>query len=242
MRWPLWCLLLVACGQAAAPAPAVVEPPVIVAQPAGYVVPPEPLVPTQAIDLIVAFEVGSPEVYQAKYRHPVLPPGESGITFGIGYDARFRPPSVILTDWEREPHKARLATASGVTGPIASELVREMADISIEYGYAREVFDQTMVVEHYRLARRAFGPDQFDRAPGPVRGALLSVVFNRGSGMTGRTRQQMRNIRDICLPAENWTCVEAEIRGMIAVWKGTPIERGMARRRNAEADLIGGGV
>jgi len=180
-------------------------------------------------------------VYREKYRRPIWPGGESGATIGIGYDLGYRHPQVILKDWSRIPRKDRLASAAGVRGPAARELARNLADITAEYGYAREVFDMTSLVEHYRLSRRAFGRP-FDDAPGMVRGALTSVVFNRGPGMQGVNRREMRTIRDVCLPAGNWACVAAEIRAMTRVWVGTDIERGMSRRRNAEADLIEVGV
>lgn len=245
LRWVL-VLLFAGCSGAVDPALPVVEhvvAPVVkpVATLAVYRVPVEPLIPTRAIELIIAFEVGSPEVYQAKYRHPIWPKGQSGVTIGVGYDLGYRLPQIIVKDWEREPHKVRLASAAGVSGPLARELARNLADITIEYGYAREVFDMTSLVEHYRLSRRAFGRP-FDDAPAMVRGALTSVVFNRGSGMKGETRREMRTIRDVCLPSGNWSCVAAEIRAMTRIWEGTDIGKGMFRRRNAEANLIEVGI
>ena len=123
-------------------------------------------------------------------------------------------------------YAARLATAAGITGPISREWVRKAADISVEYGMARHVFDQTSLVEHYRIARRVFG-ESFDRAPGNVRGAITSLVFNRGGSMRGDGRREMRAIRDVCLPAGNWDCVASELRSMKRIWKGSDIEGGM---------------
>lgn len=198
---------------------------------------PEPLIPAEAIDLIVSFEVGSPELYERRYKSPIWPGAASGPTWGIGYDGGHRDAAIILTDWHAHPHAARMATASGVTGPISREWVRKAADISVEWGMARHVFDQTSLIEHYRIARRVFGPERFDRAPGLVRGALLSVVFNRGGSMSGEGRREMRAIRDVCLPAGNWDCVASELRSMKRIWKGSDIEGGMDRRREAEAKL-----
>lgn len=196
----------------------------------------EPLIDAAAIDLIVSFEVGSPELYEQRYTHPIWPGAASGPTWGIGYDGGHRDASAILVDWEAHPHAARLASASGITGPIAREWVRVAADISVEWGLARVVFDQTSLVEHYRIARRVFGAP-FDRAPGAVRGSLTSLVFNRGGSMRGDGRREMRIIRDECLPAGDWNCVAAELRGMTRIWRGSSIEGGMKRRREAEARL-----
>lgn len=184
----------------------------------------------------MSFEIGSPELYERRYKSPIWPGAHSGPTVGVGYDLGTRQADIIIVDWEAHPHAARLATAAGITGTISREWVRKAADISVEYGMARKVFDQTSLVEHYRLARRAFGP-AFDRAPGVVRGAIASVVFNRGSSMRGDGRREMRAIRDNCLPAGNWDCVAAELRSMKRIWKGSDIEGGMNRRREAEAKL-----
>jgi len=196
----------------------------------------EPLIPAEAIDLIVSFEIGSPELYERRYKSPIWPGAHSGPTVGVGYDLGTRQADIIIVDWEAHPHAARMATAAGITGPISRDWVRKAADISVEYGMARQVFDQTSLVEHYRVARRVFGP-AFDRAPGVVRGSLSSLVFNRGGSMRGDGRREMRAIRDTCLPAGNWDCVAFELRGMKRIWKGSDIEVGMNRRREAEAKL-----
>lgn len=202
--------------------------------------PPAPtpaLIPDRAVDLIIAFEVGSPEVYQAKYRRPIWPGAASGVTVGIGYDLGHTAPRVIALDWEAHPHAVRLAGASGTTGPLARELARRLADITIEYGYARQVFDQTSVVEHWRVARRVFGPAHFDALPPNAQGALVSVVFNRGGSMAGERRREMRAIRDDCLPRGDTHCIATQLRAMARLWAGTDIEAGMRRRRHAEAEL-----
>lgn len=195
------------------------------------------LIPERAIDLIIAFEVGSPEVYQAKYRRPIWPGAASGVTVGIGYDLGHAAPRVIALDWESHPHAVRLSTASGTTGPLARELAKRLADIVIEYGHARQVFDQTSVVEHYRIARRVFGGAAFDALPPNAQGALVSVVFNRGGAMAGERRREMRTIRDDCIPAADTACIAAQLRAMTRLWAGTDIEAGMRRRRHAEAEL-----
>lgn len=246
---------LAACGAAPSPSAALSSPAPSLEQPLALtpavyrVLEPLPprlpapvpdLICTRAVDLIVSFEIGSPELYQRKYRNPVWPGAASGVTIGIGYDLGHQAPDVIAIDWQAHPHQVRLVTASGVTGPLARDLARALADVSVEYGYAREVFDQTSVVEHFRAARRAFG-EPFAIAHPCLRGALTSLVFNRGASMAGPGRVEMRTIRDVCLPAQDRNCVAREIRAMTRLWVGGSIERGMTRRRNAEAELAESG-
>ncbi len=245
-------LTLAGCARApdaepSAPAPATVECCASVAQrvvdtlplpppklPAPAV---EPLIPEQALDLIIAFEIGSPDVYTRKYRQPVWPGARSGATIGIGYDLGYQRADVIALDWAKHPEHARLQTAAGITGPVARDVVRKLADIAVDYSMAREVFDLTSVVEHYRIARRVFGAEHFDATSANVRGALTSIVFNRGGSMNGPSRVEMRAIRDDCLPRSDAACVARQVRAMVRIWKGSTIERGMTRRREAEAAL-----
>lgn len=211
----------------ALPLPAPVPPP-----PAA-----EPCANDRSIELIIAFEVGSPEVYARKYTRPIWPGAASGATWGLGYDGGHRTAAVIARDWETHPHHVRLQSAAGITGPLARNVVRELADVSVDYGLARQVFDQTSLVEHCHIARRVFRPAQFDAAHANTRGALTSLVFNRGGSMAGPGRVEMRAIRDDCLPRHDAACTAQQIRAMVRLWVGSDIEQGMRRRRYAEATL-----
>jgi len=46
----------------------------------------------------------------------------------------------------------------------------------------------------------------------------------------------MRSIRDR-VPRQDYAGIAADIRAMIPIWAGTSIEKGMRRRREAEARL-----
>lgn len=200
-------------------------------------VPPEPCIPAQAVDLIVGFEIGSPALYTKRFTRPVWPGAASGATVGVGYDLGYHAATVIAIDWQRHAQHRRMQTAAGITGKPAQAKARELADVVVEYPIARQVFDETSLVEYCRLARRAFGGDRFDAMPAKARGAIVSVVFNRGSSMTGPTRIEMRAIRDECVPAGDAACVARQLRAMKRLWKNSAIEAGMNRRRDAEAHL-----
>lgn len=199
--------------------------------------PPEPCANDRAVDLIIAFEVGSPETYTRKYTRPIWPGAASGATWGLGYDGGHRTARVIAIDWHAHPHHVRLQSAAGITGPLARNVARQLADVSIDYGLAREVFDQTSLVEHCRITRRVFRAEHFDAAHPNTQGALISVVFNRGGSMTGAGRVEMRAIRDHCLPRRDAACTAQQLRAMVRIWIGSDIEAGMRRRRFAEATL-----
>lgn len=198
---------------------------------------PEPVGCPEAIDLIITFEVASPEIYTRKYQAPIWPGAASGVTVGIGYDLGHTAPKVIANDWRQHPQVERLPAAAGIRGAAAKPLARSMRDVLTPYPLAHQVFLATSYLDHERRARRAFG-EPYERAPACVQGGITSVVFNRGASMTGGRRAELRAIRDDCLPRDDYACVAQQIRGMTRLWQGTPIEAGMRRRREAEARLI----
>lgn len=190
------------------------------------------------VELIVEFEVVSRAYYEQRLQGVICPPAASGPTWGIGYDGGHQTRSRILGDWSIHPDVDRLAESSGVSGQTRCRpLVQsKMADIRTPLAMAEPVFAQSTLPEYDTRARRAFANGWESLTP-CGRGALRSVVYNRGTGMVGDTRREMREIRDICVPAGDVQCVAAKIRAMTRVWRGTDIESGMTRRRHAEADL-----
>jgi hypothetical protein len=196
------------------------------------------LVAPRAVGLIIEYEIGSQALYERRYQRPVWPGAASGVTVGIGYDLGHRHAAVIAADWRDHPQPRRLASAAGVTGQPARALAAALAlEVSVGWPMALTVFEQTSLVEHYRIARRVFGAPHFDRMPTNAQGALVSLVFNRGGAMVGPARLELRTIRDDCLPRTDRACVAAQLRAMVRLWQGSAIEAGMRRRRYAEAAL-----
>ncbi len=71
----------------------------------------------------------------------------------------------------------------------------------------------------------------------PAQGALTATVYNRGAGMAGDRRREMRELRDTCVPAHDLVCMAAQFRSMVRLWHGTAIEAGMRARYEATAQL-----
>lgn len=247
----LVCAVLAGCLSACAPPdapielPAPAEIPPLVAPPAALpaVAEPEPTpaapgapVPPQAIALVVAFEIVSPDYYRAHLLRPIWPGGASGATVGVGYDLGHQIAFVIRGDWREHAQVDRLVTAAGVKGEPARALTIRMRDVETRYPLAEQVFREAIVPRYWQATARAFpGVDELD--PG-ARGALFSLVYNRGTAMAGAKRAEMRAIRDRCIPAEDYECIAEQILAMRRLWRGTTIEAGMNRRREAEAALV----
>ena len=188
-----------------------------------------------AIDLVVTFEVVGPTYYTRHLQRPIWPGGASGATIGIGYDLGHQVPPVIRRDWVAHPQVDDLPAAAGAVGQAGKEATARIRHVQTPLRLAEQVFTASTVPRYWAMTRRAF--PGIDALPPCTQGAMFSLVYNRGSGMAGRTRIEMRTIRDQCIPFEDRQCIADEIVKMTRLWKGTTIEKGMTRRRQAEANL-----
>lgn len=202
---------------------------------------PPPLIDPRAVDLIVAFEVSGRAHYERRLQGVIWPGGASGATWGIGYDGGHQTRIVIADDWAAHAHVERLASTAGIVGERARALLPGLADVRTAWALAHEVFVAASLPVYHARARRAFGAPAFDALPPPASGALVSLVYNRGTSMSGDARREMRAIRDDCLPVADVDCIARELRSMCRLWAGAPNGAGLCRRRHAEADLARAG-
>lgn len=192
-----------------------------------------------AIDLIVAHEVTSKEVYEKKYQRPEWPGGASGITVGIGYDLGYNTAADIADDWKNylTPDVIHaMQRYAGVTGSRAHAVLDEAKrDISVPWDAALQVFMRISLPKFEASTLRAI--PTADRLPAGCFGVLASITYNRGASYTkaGDRYTEMRNIRAL-VTAGHYTAVEAEIRNMKRLWRNPPVA-GLLRRRDEEADL-----
>jgi len=189
-----------------------------------------------AAALILRWEVTGPAYYRKHLERPVWPGGASGITWGIGYDGGHQTRTVIADDWRDHGAVDRLATTAGITGRNAQAVLTRYLDIPTAFDHASRVFENRSLIEYERRTDRAFRAKFEDLRPNAC-AALVSLVYNRGAAMTGDSRREMRNIRDVCIPNQDYSCIASEIRGMKRLWRGTVNERGLSARRESEAIL-----
>jgi hypothetical protein len=185
-------------------------------------------------ELVLEFETGGRQGYDP---HPEWPGGASGVTEGIGYDNGYYSKQVILSDWAALPlrDRTRLSETAGITGQRARAKRQEVKDIFVQWAIATDVFDRVDVAREYSNAKRAV-PGFEDLRPN-AQAAWISLGFNRGWQMSGPNRLEMRAARD-CAPKRDYEGMAIQFRKMIRVWRGTTIEKGMTRRRIAEAKLL----
>lgn len=189
-----------------------------------------------AAALTLRWEVTSPAFYRKRLEFPIWPGGASGVTWGIGYDGGHQPRGVIVDDWQEHYAVDRLASTAGITGKAARTALVNYRDIPTPFDYASRIFETRSLVEYERRTERAFRDGFIQLRPNAC-GALVSLVYNRGASMTGDSRREMRNLRDNCVPKQDYACIASELRSMSRLWRGTVNERGLTARREAEAIL-----
>ena|SRR4030042_3247191 len=175
------------------------------------------------------------------------PGGSSGVSIGIGYDLGYQTTYEFETAWSgylTEGQMTRLKTAIGLKGERAKEKAKEFTDIKIRYQDAVEVFRERTIPKYEAMTRRAFRG--FDYLPNDAKGALVSLVYNRGAAMNDSSsedrRREMRVIRDTIPEYINdkkgvLEEIAKQIRSMKRLWEGTKFT-GLIRRREAEARLV----
>jgi len=198
----------------------------------------------KSLDLILEFEVGGGENYYNKFlKNPAWPGEQSGVTIGVGYDLGYVNKSEFSEDWKDLPKETfdRLYKVVGIKGYNTKNLIRGLKDISIPWDLSLKVFNNKTVTKFWNLTKQTF--PNFDNLPEDAKGGLVSLVFNRGNALEGDRRREMKLIRDGMKLVSSYdqkalSFIANQIRNMKRIWAGGSIEKGMNRRRDAEAKLI----
>jgi hypothetical protein len=185
---------------------------------------------------ILKWEVGGGEPYYDRFcAHPTWPQGASGVTIGVGYDLGYTSVGDFQSQWAArlDPGIAsRLAPVLGLKGASAQSSVASVGDIVIPWAIAEAVYREVTVPNTCALTVRAFpGVDQL---ASNAQGALVSLVFNRGTKMTGPTRTEMATVRTL-VPQKDYEGIAEQLESMKRLWPETP---GLQNRRDAEAALV----
>jgi len=194
---------------------------------------------SKALALILEYEVGGGKAYYEKYlSKPTWPGGASGFTLGIGVDCGYYTPAELekLFNFLPKEQLDIVKGASGKTGQAGKVYTEQHKNsgIVIPWDRALEMFNNLIWSKFARLAEKAF--PGLDELCDDAYGAIVSLVFNRGSSLIGDSRLEMRNIRDL-VPKKDYKGIASEIRKMKRIWKGKGLD-GLIARREAEAKLV----
>ncbi|HTX37867.1 MAG TPA: peptidoglycan-binding protein [Bryobacteraceae bacterium] len=199
---------------------------------------PSPDMPVRAVAFIGREEVGSRELYDKLACRPAWPGGASGVTIGVGYDLGQQ--SSFEDDWSAVLTPAQVAALRPwlqVRGAAASGGPAALKNLTIPWPAAWQVFLRRTLPDQVRTTRTAF--NGWQAMPRLCFGALVSLVYNRGSRMTDSPtapgdRTEMRAIRD-AVAAGQFAAIPAQLRSMERLW---PVGNGLRDRREREAKLF----
>jgi GH24 family phage-related lysozyme (muramidase) len=169
------------------------------------------------------------------------PGGASGITIGIGYDLGYVTVDQFESDWGEYVGpgvRERLKAVIGLTGLKARNRAAGCADIRVRRADAEEVFRKRTIPRYEFLASQAF--PGLEKLPADAQGALVSLVYNRGTSMVDKPgedrRKEMRAIRD-AVEEQDLQEIADQLRSMKRLWAGKGLD-GLLARREAEAELV----
>jgi GH24 family phage-related lysozyme (muramidase) len=187
-----------------------------------------------AIDLIKSFE-GCPP-------HPEWPGCGSGVTLGYGCDIGADPRSLSAWTGLLSPGDLmRLEAVKGMTGQAARNALASVKDIAIRAEDAETVFVNYTLPEENKTTLKAFPGS--DKLPPDSLGALVSLVYNRGTSMEGERRTEMKAARTaVAAGPDQWPEVVVQIAKMVRLWPGKPTASNLSGRRLAEAALFARGL
>ena len=209
---------------------------------------PEPfeLLDTNGVAFIAKEETGGLGFYAVVTRWPHFPGHASGITIGVGYDLRFNSESDFRASWGNHlprAHLDELAKDIGKKGSKARAKELKQKGVEVPFKAAWPVFLDLTLPRYYSDTQSIY--PSLGRLPGLCRSVLVSLVFNRGTSLSGSSRTEMKKIREILNQADNshlskpqvkqiLAGVEDQILSMRRLWDPGS---GLIKRRQAEANL-----
>lgn len=212
---------------------------------------PYPPLDTEGVAFIAREETGGLAYYEMFTQWPHYPGLTSGITIGVGYDLRHNSESDFRRVWGGHLSAEVLGELSRDIGKAgskkrAAELKKQ--NIQIPFKAAWNVFISQTLPRFHDDTRSIYS--SLDTLPPMCRSALVSIVFNRGTKLTGATRSEMRAIRTLLHKADNpalsrterktiLSGVEDQIVSMQRLWG---VNTGLPKRRQGEANLWRNGL
>jgi hypothetical protein len=193
----------------------------------------------KTLDLLLEYEVGGGKLYYEKYLSKFTwPGGASGPTIAIGVDCAYYSEMELaeIFSFLAKDQIKQIQTASGKSGEKGKEYAINLraSGIVVNWDRALDIFQKLTWPKFTKLAEKTF-PGLVDLHPDAY-GAIISLVFNRGTSLKGDSRKEMVNIKNL-IPKKDYKKIAKEFRNMKRVWVGKNLD-GLLERREAEAKLI----
>lgn len=195
------------------------------------------MISKKAIELIIKHEVGGRSVYEKRYQKPIWAGGDSGVTIGLGYDVGYVTEKQFFSDWDglNLNFLNALRKVVGIKGEAVKSMMRgEILQVRIPYNFAYDVFVNKSLPKYYKLTKAIY--PELDSLNEDTRGALVSMIYNRGNKLDGDRRKEMRAIVDLVAKAD-YEGIADQIERSKRLWENVGLD-GLVKRREEEADLI----
>lgn len=193
----------------------------------------------KTLALLLKYEVGGGKPYYDKFLSKFTwPKGQSGPTIAIGIDCAYYTAQELAQIFSFLPQDQvaliqKAVGQYGAKGEAYTQVLRK-AGITVNWDQAVEIFNKYTWPKYTKLAEKAF-PGLTELHPDAY-GAIVSIVFNRGTLMSGDSRKEMKNIQDL-VPKKDYAAIAKEIKNMKRLWIGKGLD-GLLSRRDDEAALI----
>ena len=193
----------------------------------------------KTLKLLLDYEVGGGKEYYDKFLSKFTwPKGASGPTIGIGIDCAYYSEKELKSIFNFLPDdQINLITkAIGKTGESGKEYTKILRkeNITLNWEQAIEIFNNITWKKFTGLAEKTF--PSLEKLCPDAYGAIVSLVFNRGTSLKGPSRLEMLKIRDM-VPKKDYKAIASQIRKMKRLWEGKNME-GLLTRRESEAKLV----
>lgn len=195
------------------------------------------MISKRSIELIIQHEVGGRAVYEKRYQKPIWAGGDSGLTIGLGYDVGYVKEAQLFSDWQglNLNFLNALKRFCGVKGEVVKTMMRgEVLNVIIPYNMAYDVFVKKSIPKYYAMTKKIY--PQLDELNEDTRGALVSMVYNRGAKLDGESRKEMKAIVEL-VAKKDYEGIAEEIEKSKRLWENRGLD-GLVVRREAEADLV----
>jgi hypothetical protein len=196
------------------------------------------MISKKAIDFIIQHEAGGRAYYEKALQKPTYPGGESGVTIGLGYDLGYNTEKQFLVDWGSVlniDYVGFLKPVIGLKGLKAKAAIKgDVLNVKVPFNVAYDVFVKNSVPRFFALAKSIY--PQIEELNEDTQGALVSMVFNRGSSLKGDSRVEMAKIVSL-VAKKDYHGIAEEIEKSKRLWEHKGLD-GLVIRREAEADMI----
>ena len=196
------------------------------------------MISKKSIDMIINHEIGGKAYYEKVLQKPTFPGGQSGVTIGLGYDLGYNTDKQFLEDWSDKLNLnflTPLRKVIGLKGESAKQMLKgEILQVRVPYNAAYEVFIKKSLPRYYAMTKAIY--PQLESLNEDTRGALVSMIYNRGNKIEGDSRKEMKAIVDL-VAKKDYEGIADQIEQSKRLWENKGLD-GLVKRREEEADLI----